>query len=87
MAVALAVKVLIIVAFVVLPTEVAISLGAVHGVALAVAAGGVAAALLIRRRRRADPQHGHDHQRDAHGATHRSRHGSTTTQAVQEGEN
>jgi SAM-dependent methyltransferase len=60
MAMALAVKILIIVGFVALPAEVAISLGAVHGVALAVAAGGAAAALLIRRRR-ADTRHGHGH--------------------------
>lgn len=50
--VAFAVKILIIAGLVLLPTEIAVSLGAAHGVALAVTACAVAAALLIRRRRR-----------------------------------
>lgn len=63
-ATALAAKVLVVAGFVILPAEFAVSLGAVHGVALAVTACVVAAVLVIRRRRRsarpAQPHHRHD---------------------------
>lgn len=52
-ALAVAVKAVLVLAFVVVPTEVAVSLGAVHGVALAVFATVAAVVLMVRRRRRA----------------------------------
>jgi hypothetical protein len=69
MILALVGKVLVIVALVVLPTELAVSLGAAHGVALAVAGSAVAVAVAVRRRRRSaqPPHHGH---RRAHAQAH-----------------
>ena len=60
---ALAAKVVIIAAFVILPVELAVSVGAAHGVVLAVVASAVAVVLAVRRRRwLARPHHpGHGH--------------------------
>ena len=63
-------KVLVIVAVVILPTELVVSLGAAHGVALAVVASAVVVAVAVGRRRRSaqPPYFGHRHAHPhAHG--------------------
>lgn len=75
MVVAFAAKILILAGLVILPMEVAVSLGAAHGVALAVSACVVAAVLVIRRRR--------DHRRSG-GSVARRDH-RRTAESLEEG--